>query len=91
MIRLRAFLFTGLLAAAVPVAASHAQTLNDPAQWGREHARAVAANDPANDPDNPASSNALNLKQLHRAQRLGDGPVPAHRHMRHHRGWGMAD
>jgi hypothetical protein len=84
MVRLPVLLLTGLLAAAVPAAASHAQTLNDPAQWSREHARAVAANDPANDPDNPASSNALNLKQLHKAERLGDGPAPALRHRLHH-------
>ncbi|MGN6422502.1 MAG: hypothetical protein ACTHLA_04235 [Asticcacaulis sp.] len=55
--------------------AAFAQTLNDPAQLQREHQRAVAANDPANDPYNPQSSNRLNQQQLQRAQALGDEPV----------------
>jgi hypothetical protein len=55
--------------------AAFAQTLNDPAQLQREHQRAVAAHDPANDPYNPQSSNRLNQQQLQRAQALGDEPV----------------
>jgi len=54
--------------------AAFAQTLNDPAQLKREHMRAVAAHDPANDPYNPRSSNKLNQQQLAKAQAMGTGP-----------------
>lgn len=54
--------------------AAYAQTLNDPAQLQREHERAVAAHDPANDPFNPHSANVLNRQQLERARALGNGP-----------------
>lgn len=46
-----------------------------PAQLKREHDRAIAAGDHANDPFNPASSNALNQQQLAKANSLGTGPV----------------
>ncbi|MDV6332811.1 hypothetical protein [Asticcacaulis sp. 201] len=45
------------------------------AQLKREHDRAIAAGDHANDPHNPASSDALNSEQLAKAQALGTGPV----------------
>jgi len=47
------------------------------AQIQREHARAVAAGDHANDPLNSASSDALNRQEVAKAQALGNGPVPA--------------
>src|SRR5690242_406467 len=47
------------------------------AQLQREHDRAVAAGDHANDPMNPASSNALNQQEAAKAAALGNGPVPA--------------
>ena len=47
------------------------------AQLQREHERAVAAGDHANDPLNPASSNALNQQEAAKAAALGNGPVPA--------------
>ncbi|CAM3203920.1 hypothetical protein [Asticcacaulis taihuensis] len=47
------------------------------AQIQREHERAVAAGDHANDPLNPASSNALNQQEAAKAAALGNGPVPA--------------
>jgi hypothetical protein len=47
------------------------------AQLQREHERAVAAGDHANDPLNPASSNALNQQEPAKAAALGNGPVPA--------------
>ena len=58
-------------------AQAHAQNgakLNDPAQLQREHARAAAAHDWANDPYNPKSSNDLNRRQLSQAQSMGTGP-----------------
>lgn len=57
---------------------AQAQNINGPAsaaQLQREHVRAMQANDPANDPYNPASSNDLNRKQLDRASALGNGPT----------------
>lgn len=78
------FLLAALIAASVAATGSQARSLDSTAQLQREHARAIATNDPANDPDNPASSNALNLKQLHRARALGDGPAPLHRRHAHH-------
>ncbi len=60
----------------VPLA--HAQDgarLNDPAQLQREHNRAVAAHDWANDPYNSRSSDDLNRQQLDAAQAAG-GPYP---------------
>ena len=45
------------------------------AQLKREHDRAVAAGDHANDPLNPASSNALNQQEAAKAQALGTAPV----------------
>ena len=45
------------------------------AQLKREHDRAVAAGDHANDPLNPASSNALNQQEVAKAQALGTAPV----------------
>lgn len=47
------------------------------AQLQREHERAVAAGDHANDPLNPTSSNALNQQEAAKAAALGNGPVPA--------------
>jgi hypothetical protein len=47
------------------------------AQIQREHDRAVAAGDHANDPLNSASSDALNRQEVAKAQALGNGPVPA--------------
>lgn len=70
MIATAALMAAGLLM----TGAAHAQTLNDPAQLQREHMRAVAAHDPANDPYNPRSSNLLNRMQLKRALSLGDEP-----------------
>ena len=49
--------------------------VSNPAQLQREHVRAMKANDPANDPYNPASSNDLNRKQLDRANALGNAPT----------------
>jgi hypothetical protein len=46
-----------------------------PAQLKREHDRAKAAGDTANDPFNPSSSNDLNKQQLAKAQSLGNGPI----------------
>jgi hypothetical protein len=46
------------------------------AQHQREHERAVAAGDNANDPYNPASAADLNKQQLARAVALGNAPVP---------------
>lgn len=43
------------------------------AQHQREHERAVAAGDHANDPLNPTSSNFLNRRELQRVQALGSG------------------
>ncbi|MDI7774067.1 hypothetical protein [Asticcacaulis sp. EMRT-3] len=48
---------------AAPAAANPLQGAS-PAQLQREHNRAVKAGDTANDPMNPASSNALNQAQL---------------------------
>jgi hypothetical protein len=45
------------------------------AQLEREHKRAVAAGDHANDPLNPASANDLNRQELARAQAQGTGPA----------------
>lgn len=59
------------LAPPAPGTAEHA------AQLQREHERAVAAGDHANDPLNPASSNALNQQEAAKAAALGNGPVPA--------------
>ena len=52
-------------------------TAEHAAQLQREHDRAVAAGDHANDPLNPASSNALNQQEPAKAAALGNGPVPA--------------
>ncbi|ESQ88137.1 hypothetical protein ABAC460_15875 [Asticcacaulis sp. AC460] len=43
------------------------------AQHQREHERAIAAGDHANDPLNPTSSNFLNRRELERVQSLGSG------------------
>ena len=58
-----------------PPAAESPQSPASPAQLKREHDRAIAAGDHANDPFNPASSNALNQQQLAKAKSLGNGPV----------------
>lgn len=47
------------------------------AQLQREHKRAVAAGDHANDPLNSASSDALNKQEVAKAMALGNGPGPA--------------
>ncbi|HTM81872.1 hypothetical protein [Asticcacaulis sp.] len=47
------------------------------AQLQREHKRAVAAGDHANDPLNSASSDALNQQEAAKARALGNAPVPA--------------
>jgi len=47
------------------------------AQIQREHERAVAAGDTANDPLNSASSDALNQQEAAKAAALGNDPVPA--------------
>ncbi|MDI7774062.1 hypothetical protein [Asticcacaulis sp. EMRT-3] len=75
-----AALAAALILAGLPVgalaqsAASPAAHLHDPAQLQREHARALAAHDPANDPYNPHSANDLNRRQLERARAMGNGP-----------------
>lgn len=45
------------------------------AQLQREHLRAVAAGDQANDPHDSSSSDALNRRELAKAEALGNGPV----------------
>ncbi len=52
-------------------------TAEHAAQLKREHERAVAAGDHANDPLNPTSSNVLNQQEVAKAAALGNGPVPA--------------
>ncbi len=52
-------------------------TAEHAAQLKREHDRAVAAGDHANDPLNSASSDALNQQEAAKATALGNGPVPA--------------
>lgn len=52
-------------------------TAEQAAQLQREHERAVAAGDHANDPLNPTSSNVLNQQEAAKAAALGNGPVPA--------------
>ena len=44
-------------------------------QLQREHQRAVAAGDQANDPHDSTSSDALNRQELAKAEALGNGPV----------------
>jgi hypothetical protein len=51
-------------------------TAEHDAQLKREHDRAVAAGDHANDPYNSASSDALNQQQAAKAAELGNAPVP---------------
>ncbi|WP_155913620.1 hypothetical protein [Asticcacaulis sp. AC466] len=60
-----------LLLAAPPPKGSPAEE----AQLKREHDRALAAGDLANDPNNSTSSDTLNSRQLAKARALGDGPV----------------
>ncbi|MFT4076059.1 MAG: hypothetical protein QM647_11065 [Asticcacaulis sp.] len=52
-------------------------TAEHAAQLQREHQRALAAGDHANDPLNPASSNDLNKQELAKALALGNDPTPA--------------
>lgn len=51
-------------------------TAEHDAQLKREHDRAVAAGDHANDPYNSTSSDALNQQQAAKAAELGNAPVP---------------
>ncbi|ESQ81590.1 hypothetical protein [Asticcacaulis benevestitus] len=51
-------------------------TAQHDAQLKREHDRALAAGDHANDPYNSTSSDALNQHQAARAAELGTAPVP---------------
>ena len=63
-----------VMAAAGFAASAHAQAgahLNSPAQWQREHNRAVAAGDWANDPYDSRSSDDLNRRELDKAQSAG--------------------
>ena len=61
---------------AAPVHKHHASgELASSAQLSREHNRAVKAGDTANDPDNSASSDALNQQQLAKAQALPGAEV----------------
>ncbi len=65
-----------IMAAAGFAASAHAQGgahLNDPAQWQREHNRAVAAGDWANDPYDSRSSDDLNRRSLDQARAAGSG------------------
>lgn len=73
-------------AAVVPTPTGPTQEVDTPptpgtpahaAQLQREHKRAVAAGDHANDPLNSASSDALNKQELAKALALGTAPVPA--------------
>ena len=73
-------------AAVVPTPTGPTQEVDTPptpgtpahtAQIQREHKRAVAAGDHANDPLNSASSDALNKQEAAKAMALGNGPVPA--------------
>ncbi len=70
-----AALVLGLGFTAPAVYAQDGAHLNDPAQLQREHNRAKAAGDWANDPYNPTSSNDLNRRQLDRANAAGNGPA----------------
>jgi hypothetical protein len=72
-------------AAVVPTPTGPTQEVDTPptpgtpehaAQLQREHKRAVAAGDHANDPLNSASSDALNQQEAAKARALGNGPVP---------------
>ena len=47
------------------------------AQWQREHQRAVADGDHANDPLNSSSADALNQRELARIMASNDGPIQA--------------
>ena len=81
-------LLTGSVAlaqATVPTPTGPTQEISTPpapgtaehdAQLKREHDRAVAAGDHANDPYNSASSDALNQQQLAKAAEAGNAPVP---------------
>lgn len=51
-------------------------TAEHDAQLKREHDRAIAAGDHANDPYNSASSDALNQQQATSAAEKGNAPVP---------------
>ncbi len=73
-------------AAVVPTPTGPTQEVDTPptpgtpahtAQLQREHKRAVATGDHANDPLNSASSDALNKQEVAKAMALGNGPVPA--------------
>ena len=73
-------------AAVVPTPTGPTQEVDTPptpgtpehaAQLQREHKRAVAAGDHANDPLNSASSDALNQQEAAKARALGTGPMPA--------------
>ena len=66
-------LAAGLTAAGANAAPTH--QLASKAQLAREHARAVKAGDTANDPNNSASSDALNQQQLAKAQALPGADV----------------
>jgi hypothetical protein len=87
-----AFMAAGLLTGSVAVAQTTVATPTGPtqeisappapgtpehdAQLKREHDRAIAAGDHANDPYNSASSDALNQQQAAKGAELGNAPVP---------------
>lgn len=66
-----AALAMGLVLAAQAAYAQNGARLNDPAQLQREHNRAVAAGDWANDPYDSRSSDDLNRQQLDNARAAG--------------------
>ena len=72
---LTAVLALGLGLASQAAYAQDGAHLNDPAQWQREHNRAMARGDWANDPYNSRSSDDLNRQELMKAQAAG-GPYP---------------